>query len=144
MNLYAKPQTETGQAPITITDRDKRHLEKMILEIRSTGKKEESLDALTAELNRAEIVSSAVISPMVVTMGSLVSIVDLDTSERTQHRLIFPGQGKGDDNEISVLSPIGASILGYRSGDKVEREVPAGVRRFRIAKVDNQPDAANC
>ena len=143
MTTYAEPKRRTATTSITITERDKRHLEKMIQEIRVTGRKEESLDALTEELNRAQIVTSESVSPKVVTMGSLVSIVDLDTSERSQYRLIFPDHAKGEENEISILSPIGAAILGYKSGDEVEWEVPVGTRRFKIAKVDYQPDAAN-
>ena len=141
MTTYAEPKTRTARTPITISERDKNRLEKMIAEIRRTGRKEESLDALTAELNRAKIANSGTISQNVVTMDSMVAIVDLDTLERSQYRIIFPDQARGEDDEISVLSPIGTGILGYKTGDIVEWEVPAGIRRFRIVRVDSQPNA---
>ena len=37
---------------------------------------------------------------------------------------------------------IGAAILGYREGDTIEWEVPAGIRRIRIREVLYQPEAA--
>lgn len=131
------------QTPITITERDKRHLETMIDKIQRSGKQESTLASLVTELNRATIVQSEAVSPKVVTMGSLVSIVDRDTHERSQFRLVFPDQIEEESNNISVLSPIGAGMLGYQVGDEFEWAVPAGMRKFQIAKVDYQPDAAN-
>ena len=47
-------------------------------------------------------------------------------------------------HEQVIRGPIlQAGILGYQAGDEVEWEVPTGIRRFRIVKVDYQPDAAN-
>ena len=143
MNTVKEPEQTTNQSPITITERDKRYLEKMIFEIKLRGRKEENLDALAAELNRAEIVASEAVSPDVVTMGSLFSMFDMETLERFQYRLVFPEQTEEEDYNISILSPIGTGVLGYKTGDEVTWKVPAGIRRFRIAKVDYQPDAAN-
>lgn len=47
-----------------------------------------------------------------------------------------------DEDRISVLAPLGTALLGYRAGDTVEWDVPAGRRRYRIVKVVHQPEAA--
>lgn len=43
---------------------------------------------------------------------------------------------------ISVLAPVGTSILGYAKGDVVEWTVPYGKRLIRIDDVLYQPEAA--
>jgi len=135
--------TQIQSNPIQITERDKRRLEAMIEEIRRNGRREENLNSLTAELERAKVVVSEAIPRNFVTMGSLVSIIDQESSERLQYRLVYPDQADSKTNRISVLSPIGAGMLGYQIGDEFEWPVPSGVRRFVIAKVDYQPEAAN-
>ncbi|YCM42617.1 nucleoside diphosphate kinase regulator [Verrucomicrobiaceae bacterium 227] len=135
--------TQTQPKPIQITERDKRRLEAMIDEIKRRGRKEESLDSLVAELERASVVHSEAIPRNFVTMGSLVSIIDQETSERLQYRLVYPDQADASTNQISILSPVGAGMLGYQVGDEFEWPVPSGIRKFVIAKVDYQPEAAN-
>ena len=74
-------------------------------------------------------------------MNSRVSVIDLETSERFKFTLVFPEDADASANKISVLAPVGAAMLGYGVGDEIEWEVPAGTRRFQIAKVDYQPEA---
>jgi regulator of nucleoside diphosphate kinase len=47
-----------------------------------------------------------------------------------------------EHNRISVLAPIGTAILGYRLGDVIEWQVPAGLRRLRVEEVLYQPERA--
>lgn len=142
MNTLVKPKTETQSRALTITGRDKRHLERMIDQIKQSGKKEEMLESLVNELKQATIVDSEAVSPKVVTMNSLVSVVDLETFERLQYKLVYPDQDNGS-NTVSILSSIGLGMLGHQVGDEVELKKSTGSNRVRIARVDYQPDAAN-
>ena len=44
--------------------------------------------------------------------------------------------------KISVLAPLGSALPGYRMGDVVEWEVPAGLKRLRVEEILYQHEAA--
>ena len=62
-----------------------------------------------------------------------------NAAERRLARLASPGI---DDNRISVLSPVGASLLGLAAGDETILPLPHGRSAcIRICKVVWQPEA---
>ncbi|QEL17513.1 nucleoside diphosphate kinase regulator [Limnoglobus roseus] len=99
-----------------------------------------SLAALAEELRRARVVPRTELPPDVVSMGSTVRIRDLETGEDETYTLVYPDESDIEDEKLSVLSPVGTALLGYRSGDEIEWPVPAGVRRFRVEEVMLQPE----
>lgn len=131
----------TQPIPIQITERDMAKLRKTIDDTQRSGTQESELDSLVAELNRATVVPSRNIGRNVVTMNSTVSLIDAETSEKSKFTLVYPDEADVFQNKISVLSPIGSGMLGFSVGDEFEWQVPAGIRKFTIAKVDHQPEA---
>ena len=75
-------------------------------------------------------------------MNSTFRLKDLQTGEEAAYTLVFPGTADSSDRRISVLAPIGIAVLGYRVGDTVEWEVPAGLKQFKVERVLYQPEAA--
>jgi regulator of nucleoside diphosphate kinase len=75
-------------------------------------------------------------------MNSRVRLRDLDSGEKMQISLVYPSAADASAKKVSVLAPIGTAILGYRTGDTIEWEVPAGVRRLKIEDVLYQPEAS--
>lgn len=132
----------TQSVAIQITEQDKARLQDIIGTIQRDGSCRDDLGSLIQELDRAEVVKGHAIPRNVVTMNSRVAIVDQDTSERMTFTLVFPEDADVDENKFSVLSPIGSAVLGYKTGDEVQWAVPAGIKRFMIAKVVFQPEAA--
>ncbi len=102
----------------------------------------EYLEGLQNELDRAHVVEPTAIPDNVVTMNSRVRLKDIGSGEETIYDLAFPSDANIGQNKISILAPIGTAILGYRTGDTVEWEVPAGTRKVRIEEVLYQPEAA--
>ena len=100
------------------------------------------MDALARELKRAEVVAPHAVPPDVVTMNSCAELRDLDTGERMSFTLVFPGDADPGAGKISVLAPIGASMLGYQAGDSFECPTPHGIRRLQVTDVLFQPEAA--
>lgn len=101
-----------------------------------------SMRDLVAELNRAVIVPPREIPPDIVTMRSRVRIKNYTTNEESVLTLVFPNEANLDDGKISVLAPVGTALLGYRVGDAVEWNVPAGQRKIEILEIMHQPEAA--
>lgn len=126
---------------ILITETDMDRLQKLVDGQRLSWKRDlHLLDKLEEELDRAKIVDGSHVPPDVVTMNSLVRVTDLSNRKSATYQLVFPHDANVDENKISVLAPIGMAMLGYRVGNKIEWEVPGGMRRLRIDAVDFQPE----
>lgn len=128
---------------IYITELDMERLKKRLLESDTISERDrENLAELEQELMGAEIVSPWDIPDDVITMNSSVSLKDLDTKKKLTYTLVFPADADAGQNKISVLAPIGTALIGYRVGDIITWEVPAGQRRLKVEKVLYQPEAA--
>jgi regulator of nucleoside diphosphate kinase len=109
---------------------------RVLVDIRVHQRAERStVSQLERELDRAEIVPEEALPADVITMHSTFKLVDLDTNAEHVYTVVYPHEANADRGRISVLAPIGTAVLGYRTGDVVEWEVPAGRRRFRIEEV---------
>src|SRR3954469_15962863 len=128
---------------IHITSRDKQLLQELLAEIEAMRSEPRAdLAALAGEVERAMVVQADEIPNDVITMNSRAEMLDVDTSESVTFTLVFPSEANIDEEKISVLAPIGAGMLGYRVGDEFEWNVPGGLRRMKVTKVDYQPEAA--
>jgi regulator of nucleoside diphosphate kinase len=94
---------------------------------------------LEHEIERAILVSSERVAGDVVTMNSKVALRIDD--EETEISLVYPKDSNDGARKISVLSPIGAAILGYREGHIVDQVVSDRTRRILIDRVTHQPEA---
>ncbi|MBZ0110378.1 MAG: nucleoside diphosphate kinase regulator [Candidatus Scalindua rubra] len=100
------------------------------------------LKELEKELNRSKIVEQNKMPQDVITMNSKVRLKELDSGEEITYVLVFPEAANIDENKISILAPIGTALIGYRVGDIIEWEVPAGLRRLKVEELLYQPEAA--
>lgn len=74
---------------------------------------------LLDELNRADIVAPEWIPDNVVTMNSFVEFVDRHTGATRRVQLVFPYQADISRGRISVLSPVGAALIGLAEGQSI-------------------------
>lgn len=132
------------QAGIFITATDLSRLRKLVDLSRQSHdtRNQEYLDRLEDELERAEVVESQDIPADVITMRSRVRMTDLDSGKELTYSLVFPNEANFSEGKISVLAPIGTAMMGYRVGDTIEWQVPAGLRRLRVEEICYQPEAA--
>jgi len=128
---------------IVINDADYGRLQRLIEASRRLRHRDaEHLDDLEQELDHAIVVRPGEVPDDVVTMNSRVRIKDLGSGREVTYQIVFPGHADVAKNRISVLAPIGTSLLGSSAGASVECPVPSGTRRFRILEVEYQPEAA--
>ena len=127
---------------IHITEFDRARLQTLLSDERINRRRGTRLEGLQAELERATIVKGEVLPHDVVTMNSTVELADLDTGGTDVYTLVFPEEADIDQGKVSVLAPIGTAMLGHKTGDVFEWEVPAGKRRLRVNRLLYQPEAA--
>ena len=84
---------------------------------------------LADELERANIVEADEIQPTVVTMHSRVAFRDESTGDVRTVSLVYPGEEDIDEGCISVLTPVGAALLGLSEGQSITWETLTGESR---------------
>ncbi|KAA1195613.1 nucleoside diphosphate kinase regulator [Photorhabdus heterorhabditis] len=100
-------------------------------------------DALNEELDRAEIVPPAEIPSDVVTMNSRIRFLDLTSSEERVRTLVYPASLQDSSDQLSVMAPLGAALLGLRIGDEISWKLPNGEEtRVKVLELLYQPEAA--
>jgi regulator of nucleoside diphosphate kinase len=80
-------------------------------------------------LSGAELISTHDIPPDVVTMDSRVLVEDLGTGRRHVWTLCYPADADPARGLVSVLSAVGASLLGRRVGTVAHWREPNGDER---------------
>lgn len=100
------------------------------------------VDSLEDILDLAQVTGSNEVPDNVVTMNSRVQFEDLSTREHGTVTVVYPQDADSVNGKISVLSPVGAALLGLTEGDEAELPLPRGqIRRIRIESVLYQPEA---
>ena len=133
------------QRDIFITEFDLSRLTELLevgLTFRGSKTKSQHLDVLKDELDWAHIVLPKDIPPDVVTMNSRVRLSDMNKGDDLVYTLVFPRDANAAEGKISILAPVGTAILGFRVGDIIEWQVPAGIRKLKIEEILYQPEAA--
>jgi len=94
-------------------------------------------------LAAAEITSARTVKADVITMYSRAEVVDAHTRRRQVLTICYPGDAEPAAGFISVLSPVGNSLLGLKTGDVARWFTPMGEEcAAEIAAVQYQPEAS--
>lgn len=72
-------------------------------------------EALNEELDRAEILPPAEMPATVVTMNSRIRFEDLSSGKESIRTLVYPASLKDSAEQLSVMAPLGAALLGFLS-----------------------------
>lgn len=92
---------------------------------------------LLVELDRARVVQNYKIASNVVRMGSTVRFTS-DLGEDRTVTLAFPGEANIAAGRISILTPIGAALIGLSAGQSIDWVARDGrVHRLHVEHVEN-------
>ena len=70
-----------------------------------------------------------------VIFGSTVYLVNLDTDEKIEYKIVGKDEADLKKKLIYFKSPIGKGLIGKNKGDLVEVNTPSGVKNFEIKDV---------
>jgi transcription elongation factor GreA len=70
-----------------------------------------------------------------VLFGTTVSIINCDTDESVEYKIVGDDEADIKNNRISISSPIARALIGKEDGDIVVVQVPAGAVEYEIDEV---------
>lgn len=94
---------------------------------------------LGSEIKRAKRIKENQSINGLITMNSVVEVVDLDTGREMRVKLVYPGEADFRKGNVSILSMFGSALLGYKVGSTVSYMAPGGIKKVRIQNV-HQPE----
>ena len=98
-------------------------------------------DRLMAEVARATVLPSTEMPPDVVNIGSTVRYRDELNGREQTVTLVLPQHVDIDRGRVSVLTPVGAALIGLRTGAVIGWQTREGAER-RLTVLEVTPGAA--
>jgi regulator of nucleoside diphosphate kinase len=96
----------------------------------------QTTEFLAREIDRAEILPDARLLPGVVTMDAEVTFRDDISMQEQTVTLVYPDAANIDEGKISILTPIGAAMIGLSVSQTIEFQTPGGRwRSLTVLKV---------
>jgi regulator of nucleoside diphosphate kinase len=106
--------------PITIAKSDRDRLISIATVALGSERASPAASMLLSEIGRATIVVQDSLPPQVVAVHSEVEIRDNVTNTKRRLRLVYPEDATLDSNMVSVLTPLGAALVGLSVGDTID------------------------
>ena len=95
---------------------------------------------LAEEMTRARVVASTEIAPSVVTMDSQVEFMDDQTGQVRRMKLVYPEHADILHDRISILTPVGAALIGLSEGQSMQWKTRQGkLKSLTVLKVVPRP-----
>jgi len=129
------PESKRQRKPAVIMTRSDRERLWRLAESYTT-RNPDVADVLMAEIERARLVDDARIPADVVRMGSTLRFTS-DLGEDRRVTLVFPGEADIAAGKISILTPIGAALIGLSTGQSIDWTARDGrVHRLTVESVE--------
>ena len=97
-------------------------------------------ELLLDEIDRAAICGRADIPSDVVTMGSHVTFLDEKSGAERAVHLVYPGDADISAGRISIMTPIGAGLIGLSVGQSINWPDRGGAEHRLTIIAVKQPD----
>ncbi|MCF0071095.1 GreA/GreB family elongation factor [Dyadobacter sp. CY261] len=90
---------------------------------------------LSYELNRAIVVENDQLPEDSVRLNSQVRVRELASNKEMEFSIVMPALADIKQKKISVLTPMGAAMIGLCKGETIEWKMPAGMKKFEVMEV---------
>ena len=130
--------TETRKAdarpPLQMRESDAERISNLAMDME--GRMPQVAELLIAEISRAKVVKDSHIAPDVVAMMSTVKFVDDASGVERTLQLVYPQDADIEAGRISIMSLVGAGLIGLRAGQTISWPDRGGhMRPLRIVDV---------
>ena len=132
----------TAKPPIHISETDYALIASHAMRLEATAPQVAAM--LLDEIDRAEVHSRDELPGDVVTLGSVVTFVDESTGVRRRVQIVLPADADIERSSLSIVSQVGAGLIGLRAGQSIDWPCPDGrPRTLRIVDVEQNPAPAS-
>lgn len=118
---------------IIIGEREHLLLEK---HLKTSNMSKHNNEKLANELKNAKVVKAQDIPAKAIILNSIVEIEETISNKKFHFQIVLPKEANIKDNKISIFTPMGVALIGYLEGAFVEWEMPNGVQKFKILRVE--------
>ena len=133
-------KTKSARPPLQISEADYDTISSLALSIEHRSP--DLSEQLLREIDRARVTPRASLPADVVTLGSEVEFSDEASGSSRTVRLVLPHEADIAAGRISILTPVGAGLIGMRVGREIDWPRPDGkTRRLKILSVNQEPEA---
>lgn len=90
---------------------------------------------LEKKLRNARVLDESEVAIDTVSLGSKVVLKDIEFGDELEYFIVGSMEADPGSFKISNESPVGKAILGSKTGDIVEVDVPAGILKYQVVKI---------
>lgn len=105
--------------------------------IPTSGFNRRDAEELESELKKAKLVHKGELPKDVVRLNSRVKIKEEHENKIMEFTVVTPEKANIKKRLISIMSPIGTALIGFRKGQQLNWKVPSGKKTFTILDVEN-------
>ncbi len=97
---------------------------------------------LLDEMDRAYVHPAGQLPKGVVTLGSTVTFADEEVGKERRVRIVLPGEADIENGSLSILSQVGAGLIGLKAGQSINWPCPDGrPRTLQVISVEPPVEA---
>jgi regulator of nucleoside diphosphate kinase len=114
------PQSAASRRKLLLTEADLARLRPIVRSAKHFLKGRPYIELIDQTVNDADVIPPESIPQDVVTVNSSVVVTDLDHKRQSAYTLVFPQDARSSDRLVSLMTPLGAALLGGRIGEIIE------------------------
>jgi len=96
---------------------------------------EARIEELEQIIANAEVIDESTIDYTKVHVGCMVTVTDKSSKKDVNFYIVDKSEVNSLQMKISYESPVGKALMGRSTGDSVDVDTPAGVRKYKIKKI---------
>jgi regulator of nucleoside diphosphate kinase len=128
------PRQTTARPPIQLCETDAERISNLAMD--TEMRMPQVAELLLAEISRAKLVRDARLAPDVVSMMSTVRFIDDASGVERTLKVVYPHDADIEAGRISIMSLVGAGLIGLRAGQSISWPDRSGHERsLRIIEV---------
>lgn len=99
---------------------------------------EKRINELEEKIRNAQVIDISTITGDDIKFGATVVLIDDDTEEEIQYKIVGSDEADVKKGLLSITSPLARALIGKKVGDDVEVAIPSGSRSYYIQKIQYQ------
>ena len=84
-----------------------------------------------------KVLATEVMPEETIGINSEVKILDINTGKLLQFKITLPSLANIKEKRVSIFAPISIALLGFKTGDLIEWQMPGGVKKLEVKMVIN-------